>query len=69
MDPKIKTKSPTKRPYDDYIGSPFWPVIESKLEELAENTDLEITTDPYYVIGFLVKAVEIEQQKLNKKAK
>lgn len=59
MDQKTKTKNPTRKkgPYDEYINSPLWSVIEKELKALEKNTDIVITTDSYYVVGYLVKAL------------
>ena len=67
MDQKTKTKNQSKRPYDDYLDSPMWPIIEKELDSLVENQDLEITTDPYYVIGSLVKVLSKKDKSSSKK--
>jgi hypothetical protein len=52
---KTKTKN---KPYDSYQKTKTWKLVKSALKQLVENQDIEITTDPYYVIGFLTKKIE-----------
>lgn len=47
-----------KRPYDTYKYLTAWSVLENTINELKENKDLTITTDPYYVIGYILKTFD-----------
>jgi hypothetical protein len=44
-----------KTPYDKYRNNPLWTVLEQGINDLVANQDIEITTVPDYVIGYLVK--------------
>ena len=58
MDRKINRKtSHHKRPYDDYVNLPLWEIVKKSIKKLEKNGDLQITTDPYYVIGYLCKSI------------
>ncbi len=55
----------SKRPYDDYISSPLWKIVEKALIDLENNNDFERTTDRYYMIGYIVKQIETHKKDLN----
>ncbi|MCK9273126.1 hypothetical protein M0P65_06285 [Candidatus Gracilibacteria bacterium] len=44
-------------PYDKYKGSLIWKTTEKAINELKKNKDIEITTHPDYVIGYLTKII------------
>ncbi len=44
-------------PYKELEGSELWKTIEDSLKLLQENDDIEITTKPEYVIGYLCKSL------------
>jgi hypothetical protein len=44
-----------KSPYDKYKSLKEWGIIEKALNGLIKNKDISITTNPDYVIGFLIK--------------
>ena len=44
-------------PYEMYEGTPLWSAIASAVSGLVENRDLEVTTAPQYVVGFLCQSL------------
>ena len=44
-------------PYEKYRNEKYWKIIDTAINELLENNDLEIKTHPDYVIGYLTKAL------------
>ncbi len=48
-------------PYEEYENSKLWEVIESTLNDLVENQDIELKTHPEYVVGYLCKKIKTEK--------
>ena len=48
--------------YDQYKNSQEWKIIENAINELIQNQDIQLTTLPQYVIGYITKQV-IEQRR------
>lgn len=46
-----------ERPYDDLKETPAWLVIADAIAQLLEHQDIALTTKPYDVIGFLIRAL------------
>ena len=44
-----------EHPYQQFEGTPLWEVIEKAVTDLEENQDLNLTTAPVYVIGYICK--------------
>lgn len=42
-----------KHPYEKYERTELWKVAESSVEELVENTDIELLTPIEYVVGYI----------------
>ena len=53
MDQSINTKN--LKPYNHYQNTEEWFIISHLLTELINNQDIELKTDPEYVIGYLVE--------------
>ncbi|MBK7442045.1 MAG: hypothetical protein IPI65_11030 [Bacteroidetes bacterium] len=47
-----------KSPYVEYKSLKEWKTVEKALKELVKNKDLSITTQPDYVIGFIIKKLK-----------
>ncbi len=45
-------------PYNEYKSFRNWNIVESAVNELKENKDIQITTQTDYVIGFITKKIE-----------
>ncbi|MHB0998838.1 MAG: hypothetical protein ACYC27_06290 [Armatimonadota bacterium] len=45
----------TDFPYEQYRDSKVWKVLKEALENLVANQDIDITTEPDYVIGYLAE--------------
>jgi hypothetical protein len=45
-------------PYKEYEKTELWLKLEKALNDLTENKDIEITTSPEYVIGYLCKSLK-----------
>lgn len=44
-----------KHPYKEYEDSELWKIVKSSVEELVENTDIELLTPIEYVVGYICK--------------
>ena len=44
--------------YDKYKTLKEWAIVEMAIKELIKNKDLQITTNPEYIIGHIVKSIE-----------
>ncbi len=44
-----------ERPYDRFIETSAWRVVAEALDQLVANADVTVSTDNYYVVGFLVQ--------------
>jgi len=54
-----KINTPKKdSPYEEYKSLKEWKIIEKSLKELVKNKDLLITTQPDYIIGFIIKKLK-----------
>ena len=62
-------------PYTQYEGTRLWSAIKKAVRDLEENQDLELTTVPEYVIGYMCKVVSrripavLDNDKPKKKSK
>jgi hypothetical protein len=45
-------------PYNEYKSLKEWKTIEKALKELVKNKDIQVTTQPDYVIGYIVKKLK-----------
>ena len=57
MTQKIITKQ-SRGLYDEYLNQPTWKILENALQDLGKNQDIKITTDSYYIIGYLCKCLD-----------
>lgn len=48
-----------ENPYQKYVDSRLWKIIDVVLDDLQDNQDLIITTKKEYVVGYICKAVEM----------
>jgi len=48
-------------PYAAFENTPLWESIAAAIAELRENRDIELSTAPDYVIGYLCKRLAEEQ--------
>lgn len=46
-----------KHPYEEYEASRLWEVVKSSIEDLVENTDIELFTPIEYVVGYICKNI------------
>jgi hypothetical protein len=53
----IKNKTMPKV-YDNYTQLKAWSILENTINDLKINQDLTINTDPYYIIGYILKSFE-----------
>ena len=50
-------------PYEKYKDSSNWKIIGQALNDLIENKDIELTTAPDYIVGYLCKKLDDEINK------
>jgi hypothetical protein len=43
--------------YEKYQSHPLWPVVEKAIRDLQVNQDIDLTTAPGYVVGYLVNKI------------
>lgn len=46
-----------EHPYKKFEDTPLWKVVEKAINDLEENQDLEVTTGPEYVIGYICESL------------
>lgn len=64
-DRKTKTKSlKINHPYQQYVDSSLWKVVDKAIDDLVENDDIEETTHRSYIVGYLCKQLS-ESDKLS----
>lgn len=44
-------------PYEMFVGTPLWDVINKGINDLVENKDIEETTNREYIVGYLCKKI------------
>jgi len=44
-------------PYEIFVGTPLWEVINKGINDLAENKDIEEITNREYIVGYLCKLI------------
>lgn len=55
-DQKTKTKNlKVNHPYQQYMDSSLWQIIDKAIDDLVENKDIEETTHRSYIVGYLCK--------------
>lgn len=47
-------------PYKKYESSPRWSVVKKLIEDLEANNDLELQTPIEYIVGYICKGLEQE---------
>ncbi len=47
-----------EHPYKKYESSKNWEIIEKAINDLIENQDIDLTTRPEYVIGYICDKIE-----------
>ena len=45
-------------PYEDLEQTPLWRTLQRAIEELRKNGDIELTTAPEYVVGYVARSLE-----------
>ena len=48
--------------YNEYKCKEEWKIVQSSINGLLENNDIKLTTNPDYVIGYIVKSLENVRQ-------
>jgi hypothetical protein len=46
------------RLYDKYLNFKIWKILDKAIADLADNGDIEETTQRYYIIGYLIKILD-----------
>ncbi|WP_445734767.1 hypothetical protein [Mariniflexile sp.] len=47
-----------KHPYQEYEQSDLWKLIDTAIDDLIKNQDIELTTRKEYVTGYLCKIIK-----------
>ncbi len=50
--------------YDEYKNTDLWKIIDGILNDLEENSDIQITTARKYVIGYFCENLQNEFQSI-----
>ncbi len=53
-DRKTKTSN-IEHPYKDFETTHLWDVVDTAIDDLVENTDIQETTHRNYIVGYLCK--------------
>ena len=48
-------------PYGEFEGTRLWATVDAAVAELAQNRDLRLTTAREYVIGYLCRALTLQE--------
>ena len=48
----------TSHPYSKYEDTEIWKIIKSSLHNLEENNDIEFTTTPEHIIGYICQELD-----------
>ena len=54
-----------KPPYELYKNTNLWEILENTISELAENGDIELTTNIEYIVGYTCKKISNEKYDKN----
>jgi len=52
-----KAQGQTSHPYQKYVPTKLWKVLDRAVDDLVKNRDIVETTNRVYIVGYLCKAV------------